>query len=248
MKAQGVESLCSCIPKWIRESLADGTCDHCHERFCSSDEVAAGSFWYRCSRVPGRVHCMSTFWHTDCTLSFHKEWKEKGRDNFVLYFPASPQNVSPDTLQALRERVLEKFKPAGSWCDNCHVSRFEGVPFYQCGSCRSVSYCSKECQKEGWGKHKEICYIKSTSDPDPFAGETKNSMLKACPCLSPAARFFKEHAGTDMCCNPGCGNCTIPPYPLHMYFATCTVTRGKMHKMLLNFCSVDCQEAATKLG
>jgi hypothetical protein len=27
----------------------------------------------------------------------------------------------------------------------------------RCGGCRQVRYCTKECQKRHWGKHKGVC-------------------------------------------------------------------------------------------
>merc|ERR1711923_644903 len=28
---------------------------------------------------------------------------------------------------------------------------------FQCGKCHSVDYCSKQCQKKDWSRHKELC-------------------------------------------------------------------------------------------
>ncbi|KAJ7804352.1 hypothetical protein B0H14DRAFT_2884433 [Mycena olivaceomarginata] len=43
-------------------------------------------------------------------------------------------------------------------CTTClKHSREPGVVLRQCGKCKSVWYCSKECQKADWPKHKEKC-------------------------------------------------------------------------------------------
>lgn len=37
-------------------------------------------------------------------------------------------------------------------CDTC-----TGAPSFACSRCHSVFYCSKECQTQGWKKHKQQC-------------------------------------------------------------------------------------------
>jgi hypothetical protein len=32
-----------------------------------------------------------------------------------------------------------------------------GFEFKKCGNCKSVYYCSRECQRADWAKHKESC-------------------------------------------------------------------------------------------
>lgn len=50
-------------------------------------------------------------------------------------------------------------------CTHCHVSslRIRGTP-NQCGRCRKVWYCSRDCQRKAWvGGHKDKCKV---ADPD----------------------------------------------------------------------------------
>jgi hypothetical protein len=42
-------------------------------------------------------------------------------------------------------------------CQVCEKGKAEGVKLSFCNSCRSVSYCSRECQKADWKTHKVIC-------------------------------------------------------------------------------------------
>jgi hypothetical protein len=42
-------------------------------------------------------------------------------------------------------------------CQVCEAGKAEGVKLSFCNSCRSVSYCSRECQKADWKTHKNIC-------------------------------------------------------------------------------------------
>jgi hypothetical protein len=42
-------------------------------------------------------------------------------------------------------------------CQVCEKKKADGVKLSFCSSCRSVSYCSRECQKADWKTHKNIC-------------------------------------------------------------------------------------------
>jgi hypothetical protein len=41
-------------------------------------------------------------------------------------------------------------------CDKASEELEEGVTLKKCGKCHDVSYCSKECQKGHWLKHKKL--------------------------------------------------------------------------------------------
>lgn len=42
-------------------------------------------------------------------------------------------------------------------CHLCHKQAEEGKKFQWCGGCKTVKYCSKDCQREDWPKHKSVC-------------------------------------------------------------------------------------------
>jgi len=45
-------------------------------------------------------------------------------------------------------------------CKGCGKSNDdleEGTKLLKCGKCKEMSYCSKECQKGHWAKHKATC-------------------------------------------------------------------------------------------
>ena len=58
-----------------------------------------------------------------------------------------------------------KFVRSGKLCTNCSIGELQfcdGDPvktqrFSSCGACRSAFYCSRECQKEDWKRHKAEC-------------------------------------------------------------------------------------------
>lgn len=48
-------------------------------------------------------------------------------------------------------------------CDQCHISEQQTPTgkLLTCGKCRSVKYCSSDCQKTAWPSHKQFCKIPS---------------------------------------------------------------------------------------
>ena len=61
-------------------------------------------------------------------------------------------------------------------CDNCNAS---SVPLLACGRCMTVKYCSRNCQKQHWAGHREVC-----APPKPVS-ETVECDGEQCPiCMS----------------------------------------------------------------
>lgn len=43
-------------------------------------------------------------------------------------------------------------------CARCHASEEHlGERLMNCGGCRSVQYCSRDCQSNDWSRHKALC-------------------------------------------------------------------------------------------
>ena len=43
-------------------------------------------------------------------------------------------------------------------CEGCGLTeRALGTKLFTCSGCRSVKYCSRDCQKDDWKKHKSMC-------------------------------------------------------------------------------------------
>ncbi|KAJ6457849.1 hypothetical protein C8R47DRAFT_1163865 [Mycena vitilis] len=46
---------------------------------------------------------------------------------------------------------------ACQFCDKAQPVNHAPTPLLRCSSCRRVYYCSSECQKKHWGRHKHLC-------------------------------------------------------------------------------------------
>ncbi|EJD37137.1 hypothetical protein AURDEDRAFT_173771 [Auricularia subglabra TFB-10046 SS5] len=85
---------------------------------------------------------------------------------------------APDAVATIHEYLLRRSSSRLCASTACAVSELtEGAvrPFQQCGNCRFVRYCGRECQRRDWnagagGRHKDICPIlcKLLGAVDPF--------------------------------------------------------------------------------
>jgi hypothetical protein len=95
-------------------------------------------------------------------------------------------------------------------CQVCEKGKAEGVKLSFCNSCRSVSYCSRECQKADWKMHKVICKKLNVGDAKQAghadhhvrAETTKEQARLAISGCTPRVRrffdlFFESKGDTD---------------------------------------------------
>jgi hypothetical protein len=96
-------------------------------------------------------------------------------------------------------------------CQVCEKGKAEGVKLSFCIACRSVSYCSRACQKADWKAHKVICKKLNVGDAKQIVHadhqsnaervkEVANSVLSECE--NPRAQrffdlFFESQGDTD---------------------------------------------------
>jgi serine/threonine protein phosphatase PrpC len=58
---------------------------------------------------------------------------------------------------AARLALLEKNKPARTSCFTCGTVAPPKTNLKGCGACHAAFYCSIDCQKKDWKKHKQVC-------------------------------------------------------------------------------------------
>ncbi|KAK8821137.1 hypothetical protein WA538_005766 [Blastocystis sp. DL] len=74
------------------------------------------------------------------------------------------------------ERVIEESviinKDEQDTCAFCHKSKSaNSIPLYLCSRCRTVSYCSRDCQVKDWKNHKTFCVgLSPADDAEPGLG------------------------------------------------------------------------------
>ena len=68
------------------------------------------------------------------------------------------------------EEVLEHYGKKMQPCDSCLKHANPLAPFKACGGCKVAVYCSKECQKKHWPRHKAQCKFHATEVPRGHVG------------------------------------------------------------------------------
>jgi hypothetical protein len=80
--------------------------------------------------------------------------------------PSSPNFVDWDPKDGFTDQELI-FEPVARAynldCEACGKESKGEVNFKCCGHCKMVRYCSTECQKADWSKHKVVCNIRRPS-------------------------------------------------------------------------------------
>jgi hypothetical protein len=69
-------------------------------------------------------------------------------------------------------------------CQVCEKGKAEGVKLSFCSSCRSVSYCSRACQKADWKAHKVICKQLNVGDAKQIVHADHQSNAETVEALS----------------------------------------------------------------
>ena len=103
------------------------------------------------------------------------------------------------------EKVKKQINVA---CAVCRKSEADGVQLFTCSQCRSISYCSKECQVYHWkrGGHKALCKSFNAGDANqivdpehkaPEYEDIKQQTLRALPRDMKQIFALFEKKGTD---------------------------------------------------
>ena len=73
-------------------------------------------------------------------------------------------------------------------CANC--KKF-GLKFKKCSACQSVYYCSRECQRSDWKKHKKVCKKAKTKRKRPFLPTLRYCAGQRVKCFCESDRWEK---------------------------------------------------------
>ena len=78
---------------------------------------------------------------------------QSGMDYDTIRFCA--KHIPCKCLKTIYARV--KSEPRLVTCNICMVTK-ERKDFYLCGNCRYIHYCSVECQRADFPRHRELCF------------------------------------------------------------------------------------------
>jgi hypothetical protein len=73
----------------------------------------------------------------------------------VYASPLVEELIAPDLAKAMAEELAGKVVVPK--CRNCGRAESEEVKLKKCMRCLAVMYCSAECQKKDWKKHRMEC-------------------------------------------------------------------------------------------
>ena len=229
---------CSCIPYWLK---ATRDCIKCKLPFTKSDMLFCASYLLPCRIKHGRVHAITVSFHEQCTSTFGGI-RDKLVDRTPLTLDALTK-MSPDVLQKLTNKCFESHTPNGSFCRNCFVAEQKQAIFPVCSACRTVSYCSTECQNLDWKEHKLKCVDRSKKKYD---GKETPLTGKECPCLSKLALEYLKRQNQSMCSCPGCPYEVMSFDGIELFTEQCK-HQTAMHTIQLSFCSVKCRKRSIKM-
>lgn len=80
----------------------------------------------------------------------------EGQKCFALYEFGLRLDNMPDKRQATRMAFNASYPEPRAMCGYCHAILAQ-TQWKACTGCRSVVYCSKECQVQDWSRHKISC-------------------------------------------------------------------------------------------
>src|SRR6056300_1567949 len=95
-------------------------------------------------------------------------------------------------------------------CANCGKAAVDDVKLKICTACKLVKYCSVECQKNHWSKHKKACKKRAAEiRDDNLFRQPDESYLGECPiCCLPLPLDLSKSAVTSCCCKRICDGCS----------------------------------------
>jgi len=222
---------CECSPVWVPEfEFISADCSFCKKEL--QQQSIEKFLVYRCSYKPERMHALQFIFHADtgCFTDFLETSTAHGRDARFELIDAIPAH----------EEFMKRHERLGGRCHSCKCFEEKEAKFKQCGTCKTVKYCSTVCQRKDWDDHKKECK---------FVGQTRGKQKKRhCACFSEGDQWFYERMDPGICSNIKCST-KIPynqPVVPGYLIKQCDLGTGKeKHVIMTTYCSRACQDAAT---
>lgn len=147
-------------------------------------------------------------------------------------------------------------------CDGCERYRFRSEKsFGRCGGCKNVGYCSTECQKADWKKHKVLCKMlqgKATeaeiSQHNLLPNTNKLQDLlpsynflkgQTCKCMNAVQLYRAKSMESGICSRRGCQK-KVPQWILPESGIWKCPIYSIMHVDCAHYCGEKCRRKATK--
>lgn len=78
--------------------------------------------------------------------------------DFLLSLIINKKGRNGSKAEKQDENTFPTNSEGESICSSCKSSTAK----FRCSSCKLVNYCSRECQRNDWSKHKRKCYTATT--------------------------------------------------------------------------------------
>ena len=109
---------------------------------------------FECNHCFKRVVWIILVGTAEKTKSVKLDWIASGEQE-AIKDTDNPYYCSKKFVNNVQEAIKDTDEPC--CCCKTYVNKFNKSKQYICGLCKTVNYCSKECQKSHWPNHKNLC-------------------------------------------------------------------------------------------